>query len=171
MSRLTPLSAETMPEEQRKVYEDIAANQRGGVRGPFNAWVRSPELAARLRGLIDFLSHRTSLPGSVRELAVLMVVREWKADYAWKAHEALALQSGLPAEAVAAVAAGRRPGALGPAEAAVYDLVEGLLARREAEEAAYRAAVFHLGEKGVAELTALIGFYVMVSAAVRVFDI
>ena len=171
MSRLSTLSPATMAADQRKVYEDIAANQRGGVRGPFNAWVRSPELATCLRNLIDFLSHRTSLPGNLREIAVLMAAYAWQADYAWKAHEALALKSGLSPEAIAAIGAGHRPSALSPAEATVYDLCADILGRKAPREGVYRAAEAHLGEKGMVELVALIGFYVTVSATVRVFDI
>src|SRR5436305_12720809 len=45
--RFAPIPLDKMSSAQRKVAEDIMAGPRGGMRGPFNAWLRSPELADR----------------------------------------------------------------------------------------------------------------------------
>ena len=45
--RLPPLSESEMTEDQRRVYRAIVAGPRGGVRGPFDALLRSPELAEK----------------------------------------------------------------------------------------------------------------------------
>ena len=43
--RFTTLTAETMTPEQKRVAEAIQSGPRGaGLRGPFNALLRSPEL-------------------------------------------------------------------------------------------------------------------------------
>ena len=52
MSRLTPLGTENMPPRQIDAYEELIANQRGGVLGPFGVWVCSPGLVIALRGLV-----------------------------------------------------------------------------------------------------------------------
>mgnify|MGYP002779860707 FL=1 len=45
--RLPPLAPERMTPRQREVAEAIAGGPRGGLRGPFQAWLRSPEVAER----------------------------------------------------------------------------------------------------------------------------
>src|ERR1700704_1850103 len=41
--RMAPIPLDKMSPAQRKVAEDIMSGPRGGMRGPFNAWLRSPE--------------------------------------------------------------------------------------------------------------------------------
>ena len=45
--------------EQLKVYRELMAGPRGGVRGPFNALLRSPVLADRVQKLGEFLRFET----------------------------------------------------------------------------------------------------------------
>jgi 4-carboxymuconolactone decarboxylase len=46
--RFPALTPDRMSPEQRRVAEAIASGPRGGLSGPFNAWLRSPEVADRL---------------------------------------------------------------------------------------------------------------------------
>ena len=118
MSRLAPLEPDSMPPRQRDAYEDLIANQRGGVRGPFGVWVRSPGLVAAMRGLMKFYLEESVITEDIRELTIIITTRHWGATYAYAAHEAQALASGLTPGLVAAVMAqreahrGRRPRAL-----------------------------------------------------------
>src|SRR4051812_18073414 len=59
--RMAPIALDKMSSAQRKVAEDIMAGPRGGLRGPFNAWLRSPELADRLQKVGEYLRFNTSL--------------------------------------------------------------------------------------------------------------
>ena len=45
--RLAPIPESEMNETQRRVRAEIAAGPRGGVRGPFDALLRSPALAEK----------------------------------------------------------------------------------------------------------------------------
>lgn len=171
MTRLTKLSVEEMPEEQRRMYEELIANQRGSVRGPFGVWLRSPELVDHMRNFFEFLQQRTSLPPRLRELAILLTVRFWEARYAWNAHEPQALHAGLGPEVISAIGRGERPAFLQPDEAVVFDLCTELQDQHEVSNATYRAAVELLGESGAVESIALIGFYTTVSMTVKAFRI
>ena len=53
-SELTP--------EQLKVYSAVAGGPRGGVRGPFNALLRSPELCDRVQKVGEYLRYNSSIP-------------------------------------------------------------------------------------------------------------
>src|ERR671921_417982 len=45
--RLPTLALERMTPRQREVADAISGGPRGGLRGPFQAWLRSPELARK----------------------------------------------------------------------------------------------------------------------------
>ena len=73
MSRLAPLEPDNMPPRQREAYEDLIANQRGGVRGPFGVWLRSPGLVIALRGLMKFYYEESVITEDIRELAIIII--------------------------------------------------------------------------------------------------
>ena len=47
--RFKELQPSEMTEAQRKSYDGIISGPRGGARGPFNALLRSPDLADRVQ--------------------------------------------------------------------------------------------------------------------------
>jgi 4-carboxymuconolactone decarboxylase len=86
MARFPALPPERMTDAQRRVHESIAAGPRGGVRGPFNALLRSPELADRVQRVGEYLRFNSSLPARLNELAILVNARFWGSRYEWWAH-------------------------------------------------------------------------------------
>ena len=160
MSRLAPLEPECMPPRQRDAYEDLIANQRGGVRGPFGVWVRSPGLVAALRGLMKFYLEESVITEDIRELTILITTRHWGATYAYAAHEAQALASGLTPGLVAAVMAGEKPTEGADLELCVHAYCAELLG--EVSDASIRTVV---------DLTALVGFYSAISLTLNAFEI
>src|SRR3712207_9568546 len=105
--RLPPLAPERMKPRQREVAEAIQGGPRGGLRGPFQAWLRSPEVADRFQRVGEYLRFSSSIPAALNELAILVTAREWTAQYEWYAHHILAMKAGLPAAIADAVAEGR----------------------------------------------------------------
>jgi hypothetical protein len=63
--------------------------------GPFNAWMRSPDLGNRLQNVGEYIRYRTSLPLRLNELAIPITAREWTSQYEWYAHYPLAMKAGL----------------------------------------------------------------------------
>ena len=57
--RMPPLAAEAMSEAQRSAVAELAAGPRGGVRGPFIALLRSPELMRRLQKVGEYLDRKS----------------------------------------------------------------------------------------------------------------
>ena len=146
-TRFAPLSDPDMTPEQRRVAHAVASGPRGGLRGPFHALLRSPELADRVRLLGDFVRFESAIPASLRELAILLVARFWSADYEWHAHRSHAVTAGLDPAIPAAIETGRRPAALSPDEMLVYDLISELLTDRDISDATYEAAKNRFGER------------------------
>ncbi|HXZ93694.1 MAG TPA: carboxymuconolactone decarboxylase family protein [Burkholderiales bacterium] len=161
--RLTSLAEADMDEAQRRVANAIESGPRGGLRGPFGALLRSPELADRLQKLGAYVRFESSLPPRLSELAILVTARYWGAQYEWWAHRRLAEQAGLAPRIAEAIAAGRRPRGMGANEAAVYDFCKALHEKKRVGDAAWRAALEHFGERGVIDLIGTCGYYTVVS--------
>src|ERR1700761_7735560 len=120
-TRFPPLSPETMTDEQKAVVEAIQSGPRGaGLRGPFNALLRSPELCDLVQRVGAYVRFGSSIPAPLNELAICMAGRRWTAQYEFYAHRRLAIDAGLPPAILDAVAAGHRPEEMSSDEAIVY---------------------------------------------------
>jgi 4-carboxymuconolactone decarboxylase len=166
--RFRPLAESEMSEEQRKVYGEIAAGPRGGVRGPFNGLLRSPELADRAQKLGEWVRFRSSIPEVLKEFAILVTARHWNAQYEWHAHHAHALKAGLDPRIAAELAQGRRPAGMSAEEAAVHDFCKELHERKQVSDANYARVVERFGERGAVDLIGIIGYYTLVSMILNV---
>ena len=166
--RMAPIPLDKMSPAQRKVADDIMAGPRGGLRGPFNAWLRSPELADRLQKVGEYIRFNTSLDKRVNELAILMTAQAWGSQYEWYAHAPLALKAGLDPAIVAAIGAGKKPENMKDDEAIVWEFTTQLRRDHSVDDAIYAKAVEKFGEQGVMDLIAVNGYYDVVSMTLNV---
>jgi 4-carboxymuconolactone decarboxylase len=65
----------------------------------------------------------------------------------------------------------KRPGAMNSEQSAEYDFATELLRKHEVSDATFRRATDALGEKGVVELTGLVGTYVTFGALINVSQV
>lgn len=157
-----------MAPAQRQAYEAIVAGPRGRVRGPFNALLRSPELADRAQKMGEYLRFGSSLPARLNEFAILVTARHWGSQFEWFAHHALALKAGLDPAVAAQLALGQRPSGMQDDERAVHDFCTELHANKFVSDATYAAAVERFGERGVVDLIGICGYYTLVSMVLNV---
>jgi 4-carboxymuconolactone decarboxylase len=166
--RFKPLTPEEMTPEQRQVAAAIVAGPRGGMRGPFSALLRSPELADRAQKLGEYVRFRSSLPKALNELAILVTARHWTAQYEWYAHARLAAEAGLAPALIAALAEGKPPAEMSREESVVYAFCSELLERHEVSDATFAAAREAFGERGIVDLVGASGYYGLVSMVLNV---
>ena len=184
MSRLSYLTAEEMSGAQRELFESIRGGKRsqgpkggnltgaeGGLVGPFNAWLYSPEVGSAIHRLGEAVRFGTSLKPNLLELAVLVVGREWSAQFEWWAHARYALRDGVAESVVEAIKAREEPEFDDPEEATVHAFCRELMDTRRVSDATYRRAIDLLGESGVVELIGLLGYYGLVSMTLNVFRV
>ncbi|MBK1662232.1 carboxymuconolactone decarboxylase family protein [Paracraurococcus ruber] len=152
-----------MTPEQRRVAEAIMSGPRGRLSGPFNAWLRSPEVGDRLQRVGEELRFRSSIPAALNEFAILITAREWSSQYEWYAHHPLALKAGLPDGVATDLAQGRRPEGMSEDQRIVYEFCTELHRNRVVSDASFAAAKARFGERGVVDLIAVSGYYVAVS--------
>ena len=171
MPRLTPLDLELLSPEQRDIADAIRNGPRGGLRGPFEAWLRSPGLADTAQKLGAYCRFGTSLPGDINELAILLTGKHWKSQFEFWAHARLALQAGLEPAIIEAVRTGAEPPFTREIERVVHAVVTEYFQTRRLSEATYRRAIETLGEAGLVDLIGVVGYYGLVSMTLNVFEV
>lgn len=162
-TRIAFPTPETMSPEQRRVYDTVVSGPRGVVVGPLRAALHSPELADRWQQLGAFLRYRTCLPPRLNELAILVTARRWNSELEWVVHADAALKAGLDPAVVEAILASRAPQFADPEDAEIYAYAREMQLTGQVSDATYAAVLERWLERGVVELTALIGYYTMVS--------
>ena len=184
MSRLAAIRPAEATSAQREVIDAIAGgarggdrplesllDERGGLAGPFNAWVHRPDLGLVVQSLGERLRFRGTLPGAAREIAILAVGAKWMAEYEWWAHARIGRREGVSDETIDAIRRGERPVLSDPVEQAAHDFTVALLETGRVEQALYDAARTHLGDGGLVELVTLTGYYTLVSFTLNAFDV
>ena len=166
--RFKPLTSEQLSPEQKAMVNDLLSGMRTSLDGPFNVLLRSPEMGNLSQKLGEYLRFRTVVPKRLNEMAILMTARWWSSQYEWYLHETQALSAGLNAAVIDAIQAGRRPAHMEPDEAVVYDFCTELRGRRRVSDGTFQAALSLLGERGVVDLVATMGYYDLVSMALNV---
>jgi 4-carboxymuconolactone decarboxylase len=166
--RFKPLSYEQMTPEQQQLTDRILDSERKSMGGPFNTLLRSPEMGDLVQQLGAHIRYRTSLPHRLNEMAIIITARAWTAQYEWYAHKTLALQAGLSAAIVDAIAEGERPASMQPDEEAVYNFCTELLDTKQVSDATFQTATKAFGERGVVDLIGATGYYQLVAALLNV---
>lgn len=159
--RISMPPVETMDAIQKRIHDDTLRSL-GGPYGPRMVLMNHPALADKWCELAEVLN-AASFPSAIRELVVLMVASHWRADFEWYAHEPQAVKAGLPPSTIDAIHAGRRPVFDDGMQAAVYDYVDALQTRHVVDDPVYAAAREALGDRGLIELTVLLGHYTNVA--------
>ena len=156
-------SYEELPPEVRPLADDILKISSAGLGGPYNALMRSPEMARRCFDLLDYLRFKTSVPKALNEFAILIQARVSNAQYEWWAHETIARKAGLSDAVMKDLQLCKRPTTMQEDERLVYDYCIQLSLNHRVPDALWQEAVDKMGEQAVIDLTVLSGTYVMVS--------
>ena len=168
--RLPQLSIEQLNAQQKALADEILKVSSVGLGGPYNALLRSPELGKRMFAVLDYLRFNTSVPRRLNEFAILIQARLWTSQVEWLAHYPIALREGMSEAALADLKAGRRPAAMKPDEAAVYDLCMEVSTTHKVSDATYRRAAQVLNEQQLADLLTLSGTYTTLAMLMNAFE-
>ena len=112
---------------------------------------------------MDYLRFNTSVPRKLNEFAILIQARLWTSQIEWYAHYPLAIKAGLPESVAAELKEGKRPSAMQPDEAVVYDLCMELSTKHFVSDATYKRARELFSEQQVVDLVMVSGVYVSVA--------
>lgn len=157
--------------EQGRVAQEIVSGPRGELRGPFVPLLYSPELAARIQKVGEYLRFSTRLPGELIELAVLVVARRFRCANMWQLHRALALQAGLRPDTIGAIAADHRPAGLPERHAEIYDFCIQLTHDNAVDDECFDRVAAQWGRDTVVDVVGICGYYAMLAMVFNAADI
>ena len=166
--RMAEIPRDKMSAAQRSIADALISGPRKRMSGPFNAWLRSPELADRLQKVSEYVRFNTSLDKRVNEMAILMTAQAWGSTYEWYAHAPRALKAGLDPSIIAAIGAGRKPDNMKDDEAVVWEFTTQLRRDHGVDDAIYAKALEKFGERGIIDLIGVNGYYDVVSMTLNV---
>ena len=161
----------TMSDEQLTVYQRIISGKRGKIIGPYWAALHQPVLADTWQQLGKTLRFDTVFPPIYSELAILLTARRWNSELEWVVHREEAEKAGLSAEICDAILEHRIPEFEDNRAQVIYDYVTQMQNTGQVSADVHAQITEHWGVVGVVELTALIGFYVMVSMTLNAHQI
>ncbi|MFL2546753.1 MAG: carboxymuconolactone decarboxylase family protein [Candidatus Rariloculaceae bacterium] len=165
--RMPAMEESEMNEAQLASVAALVEARGYGPRGPWVPLLRSPEVMTRARAMGDYLRYNTSLEPRLSEFLILLTAREWSQQYEWYAHHDIALEAGINAETVEAIAAGRRPEGMADDHAILYALFTELNRTRQVSDDTYARAVEMFGERGVIDTVGVIGYYTLLAMAMN----
>jgi len=166
--RLPPIAPEAWTDEQRRYAQEIVDGPRGALISPFVPLLRSPELMSHVARLGEYLRYRSAIGLRLSELAILLTARQWTQQVEWAIHAPIAVREGISADTVDAIARGHRPLRMDEDEATVVDFCAELHRDRKVSDATWSRALQRLGEQGVMDLVAVVGYYTLLSMVMNV---
>ena len=111
----------------------------------------------------EYLRYRSAIGTRLSELVILLVARFWSQQVEWAIHAPIAANVGIATDAIAAIAAGRRPTTLTDDEAIVYDFCFELNVNQDVSDATFDRALARFGEQGVVDLLGINGYYTLLA--------
>jgi 4-carboxymuconolactone decarboxylase len=161
--RFEQIQYKDLAPEVQPLADDILKVSSAALGGPYNALLRSPEMARRCFDHLDYLRFKTSVSKRLNEFAILIQARIANAQYEWWAHAPIAQRAGLSIEVIEQLRQCNKPQGMQTDEALVYDYCVQLTLNHRVSDALWKRAIAEMGEQAVVDLTVVSGTYVMVS--------
>jgi 4-carboxymuconolactone decarboxylase len=173
--RLPRLTPPDLDDAQQELYDVFVGGLRqtqasffpvadgdGVLSGPYRAMLLSPPLGRHVERLGRAVRYESVLPERTRELAILTVAHLSGSRVEWRAHEALALACGVPAETVRTLR-GPEPVFAADTDEITHRLISQLLVEHEVSDDVFERVRSWLGLDGVFELIATVGYYQLIA--------
>jgi 4-carboxymuconolactone decarboxylase len=170
MTRVPEVAPDQLTPEQRKIHDMIVSTRGGVIRGPFAMWIRDANLAAAANQLGNAVRLEGKLEAKLFELIILIVARQWSAQYEWFAHAREAARVGLDEQVIEAIRTRRAPPFASEQEIVIYDAVCELTETKDLSDATYDRALKTFGLDLVMEVVTVAGFYTLVAMMLKAFD-
>jgi 4-carboxymuconolactone decarboxylase len=133
--------------------------------------LHSPELAARVLPLVPFFHEQSIVEGRLRSIAILAAVRELDADYVWAAQVTAARRNGVRDELIDLLRAKGDPAGLPAEERDIVTYARQLQRTNRIEQAIFEALKDRHGAQWLVELTAVLGYFALVSGIANAFEV
>jgi 4-carboxymuconolactone decarboxylase len=146
---------------QVEVFDHIAASRGGQMIRPFAAMIHRPEIARAAADLGAVIRYQSTLSDHDREVVICTTAVERDCPFEWESHLPIARAAGVAEATLAQVESGSAVD--DPDDAVLVDFTRDLCRAGKVGETRFEQARRRLGEEGVVELAAIIGYYTMLA--------
>jgi 4-carboxymuconolactone decarboxylase len=105
------------------------------------------------------------MPENLKELAIILVAREWNSDIEWTGHAVLAARAGVSDSSIESIRTWKAPEGLTDQEKVIARFVHQELRDKNVSDDVFDAAHKMLGDQGVVDLTLTVSYYTAVALA------
>ena len=170
MARLPNIERDQLKPEDQKYFDEISGT-RGSIRGPYGILLHSPDLAARVADTGAYVRFDFDMPEALKETVIITAAAHQKSQYEFAAHARLARQAGVPESTIKAIAQGTAPEGLSGDEELLVRYTTELLRNHKISDSTFNAVKDKWGDRGVVDVTTLIGHYLLVAQILAAFDV
>jgi 4-carboxymuconolactone decarboxylase len=169
--RFSETPADEMPADMKDAY-DFTMKLRGLVPGPHKIWLANPTLSRTIVPTGAYYQTESTLTKAEIEIVTNVINGRWGAAYGNYEHEKIGIEQGhLEPEKVAALIAGLPTAFDDSRQQVVYELATALAAARVIPLGLFRQAQELLGDAGIVDVTALMGWFTTVSLTLMAYDV
>jgi 4-carboxymuconolactone decarboxylase len=166
MARVPYVQRDELDAEGQAIYDRIRQDRNTPEVGlQFRALLHSPHATGYLTSLGAQLRFQSALPEDLKELAIILVAREWNSAIEWTGHAVLGARAGVSPASIEAIRTGKAPAGLTEPEQVIAHFVHQLLRDKEVSDAVFAAAHQLVGTRGVVDLALTCSYYTAVSLA------
>ena len=170
MARVPYVNKEDMPPDKQHIYDRIAGT-RGAVLHVFQALLNSPDICSPMSQMGEYIRYNSPLDPAIREIAILATARENGSEYEWAQHEPVAREAGVSDEVIDAIRSGRAPMGIPAKEGVFAQAARELVRDGTLGDRTFQAVEHLLGPLQTVDLIVLVGYYSMVSRAIKALGV
>ena len=166
-NRFPKATREELDELGKKLFDALPATARGG---PGSIRIYSPAVAEALRVENDYLRIHAGMDPQIKEMAILVTVRELNSQYIWTSHEPQAREAGVSQEVIDVIKHRRPLTGLGEKEQVIIQLGREAVGQHKVSSETFARALKLLGKQGLVNVVALMGNYAANAILLNTFD-
>jgi 4-carboxymuconolactone decarboxylase len=166
VARVPYVKRDELDADGQEIYDRIRRDRNSPEVGlQFRALLHNPHAAGYLTSLGAQLRFQSAMPDDLKELAIILVAREWNSAIEWTGHAVLAARAGVSAASIEAIRTGKAPEALTEPEQVIARVVHQLLRQKDVSDDLFAAAQELVGTRGVVDLALTCSYYTAVCLA------
>ena len=160
MVRVPYVKRDDMDANGQEIYDRIRQDRNSAEVGlQFRAMLHNPEAAGYLTSMGAQLRFQSSVPDNLKELAIILVAREWNSDIEWTGHAVLAANAGVSAASIESIRTNKTSEGLTGQEATVARFVHEMVRDKQLSDSTFKAFHSDFGDRGVVALTLTVAYY------------
>ena len=160
MARVPYVNRDDLDADGQQIYDRIRQDRNTDEVGlQFRALLNSPQAAGHLTSMGAQLRFDSTLPENLKELAIILVAREWNSGIEWTGHAVLAARAGVSDASIESIRTRKTSEVLTGQEATIARFVHEMIQDKDVSDATYDAAESIVGQRGVVDLTLTVACY------------